>query len=131
MSVNIENLADEIMRGLENYSEDVTEGIKLAVGTVAKEVNVEIKNHISFKEHTKKYVKAFKIKNTYEGKYNIGKTWCVGGGEYRLTHLLENGHAKVNGGRTASFKHIKYGEELAIRRMEELSKEAVQNANGH
>ncbi|WP_125006532.1 HK97 gp10 family phage protein, partial [Clostridium tagluense] len=95
-TTSIDNLADEIMRELENYSEGVTEGIKKAVDVVAKEVNEEIKSHVTFTQHSKKYVKAFKIKNVYDGKYNKGKTWHVSGGEYRLTHLLEKGHATRN-----------------------------------
>jgi len=127
----LDDLADEIMRGLENYSNDITKGVKLAVGTVAKEVNTEIKKHISFKEHTGDYVKAFRIKSVYDGRYSMGKTWYVANGEHTLTHLLENGHALQQGGRASAYPHIKYGEELAIKRMEELSREAVENANGH
>ena len=125
---NIDSLADDILRELQNYSEEVTEGIKEATGIVAKEVNTEIKSHVTFKEPTGKYVKAFKIKKTEDSQYNRGYTWHVGGDQYRLTHLLENGHAKKGGGRTQAFKHIAYGEELAIRRMEEITREVIENA---
>ena len=125
---SIDNLADVIMQELESYSENVTEGLKKAVDVVAKEVNAEIKRNVTFNEPTGKYVKAFRVKNVYESKYNKCKTWHVGDGQYRLTHLLEKGHAKIGGGRTRAFPHIIFGEELAKKRMEELAKEAVENA---
>ena len=127
---NIDNLAGAILEELQSYSEEVTTKVKKAVDVVAKEVNVEIKNHITFKEHTHDYVKAFKIKKTTDTQYNSTKTWYVSGGQYRLTHLLEKGHATRNGGRTKAYKHIEFGEELAIKRMQELTKEAIENA-GH
>jgi hypothetical protein len=127
-NTSIDNLADEIMKELENYSESVTDGVKKAVDVVAKEVNEEIKKHVTFKEHSGKYVKAFKIKKTYETKFNKGKTWYVSSGQHRLAHLLEKGHAKIGGGRTRAFPHITYGEELAKKRMEELAREAIENA---
>lgn len=127
---NINEMADLIAEYMSNFSQEVTTGVKKAVDTVAKEVNIEIKNHVTFDEPTGKYVKAFKIKNVYEGRYNKGKTWHVSGDEYRLTHLLEKGHAKIGGGRTRAFPHIVYGEELAQRRMEELARGAIENA-GH
>ena len=128
MSTNIDNLADMILKELENYSEGVTDGVKKAVDVVAKEVNKEIKRNVTFTKRSGDYVKAFRVKKVYEGRFNKGKTWHVGGGEYRLTHLLEKGHAKRGGGRTRAFPHIKFGEELAIKRMEELAKEAAENA---
>jgi hypothetical protein len=129
-TVQIDQLADEIARGLENYIDDMTENIKKAVDTVAKETNEEIKKHITFKKFTGKYVKAFRIKTSYEDRYNKRNTWYVGNGQYRLTHLLEKGHALVQGGRSRAYPHIKYGEELAKQRMEELAKEAIEDA-GH
>src|SRR5690349_17039950 len=130
MSISIDDLASEIVKEMENYSKSITEGIKKSVDVVSKEANDEIKAHVTFKEPTGKYVKAFRIKTAYEDKYNKRNTWYVSGTQYRLTHLLEKGHAKKGGGRTRAYPHIQFGEELAQKRMEELSKEVIENA-GH
>lgn len=130
-SVSIDGMTDLLGEYMSNYSQSVADEEKEVVDQVADECNEEIKNHISFVQHTGKYVKSFRIKTTYEDRFNKRKTWYASNGQYRLTHLLENAHALRNGDRSRSFPHIKYGEELAIRRMEELSKEAIERANGH
>lgn len=127
--MNVDKFVAALENELKNYSEEITEGIKKNVDIVAKETNAEIKKHISFKQHTREYVKAFRVKKVYENKYSKVKTWCVVNGQYRLTHLLENGHALWQGGRTEAYPHIKYGEELAKIRMEELAEEVIKNAN--
>ena len=125
----IDEIADLIKEYMSNFSQEVTDGIKDGAKTVANETNAEIKKHITFKQHPgSKYVKAFRIKKEYESQYNIGYTWHVAKGQYRLTHLLENGHALNIGGRAQAYPHIKFGEELAIRRMEELAREVIDNA---
>lgn len=127
-NINLEDLASEISKELEKYSEGVTEGVKKSVDTVAKEVNQEIKNKVSFNLRTGKYVRAFRIKDSYEDQFNKRKTWYVTNGQHRLTHLLEKGHALRGGGRARAFPHIKYGEELAKKRMEKLVEEVIKNA---
>lgn len=129
MSVKPDDLAAAIMAELEGYSQDVADEIKKVVDVVADETNQEIKNHISFHERTGEYVNAFRVKTSFENRSTKRKTWYVTDGQYRLTHLLENGHALRQGGRARAYPHIKYGEELAQRRMEELAKEAIGRAN--
>lgn len=124
--LQIDGLADAINQELSLYSASVTKKTKSNVDKVSKEVDEEIKKHIEFKQPTGKYVKAFRINNAYEGPFTKRKTWHVKAPYYRLTHLLEKGHATVDGERTEAYTHIKYGEALAKRRMEELTKEAVQ-----
>jgi hypothetical protein len=122
---SVDDLASLIAAELQSYSDDVTEKVKKAVDIVADEVNEEIKKRIPFNQRTGKYVKAFRLKTSYEDKFNKRNTWYVANGQHRLTHLLENGHAKRNGGRVKEFPHIKYGEDLAEKRMVELAEEAV------
>lgn len=129
-NIQIDDMSDFISEYMSNYTQDITDRVKKAVDTVGKEVNEEVKKHITFKEHTGKYVKAFRVKKQFEDRYNKRNTWYVANGQHRLTHLLENGHALRQGGMTEAYPHIKYGEDLAKRRMEELAKEAVKNA-GH
>jgi len=127
--MDVNQLAAAIGHELQAYSDSVSEKIGEAVEIVAKEVNDEIKQHVTFRERTGKYVKAFRIKKVYTGsKYNHSRIWHVQSPHYRLTHLLENGHALRTGGRTQAFPHIIYGEQLAERRMQELTEQAVQDA---
>ena len=124
----IDDFARAIKEALEEYSEEVIEATKQAVEQTAKEVNEEIKKRVSFNQRTKKYVRAFKIKTAEETRFNKSKVWYVSNGQHRLTHLLEFGHATKNGGRTRAFPHIKYGEDLALRRLPELIEEGIKNA---
>ncbi|MCT8978306.1 hypothetical protein N4T77_17090 [Clostridium sp. CX1] len=127
-NIKVDELSDMLADYMSNYSKDVTDGVKKAVNTVSKEVNEEIKKHVTFEQPTGEYVKSFRIKKSYEDGYKRVNTWYVTNGQYRLTHLLEKGHALWQGGRTRAYPHIKYGEILAQRRMEELAKEAIENA---
>ena len=123
---SIDNLSDEIMKQLETYNEEVTEVMKKSVDKAANDCMRTIKSKISFNQHTGNYVKNFKIKTSFENDYAKRKTWYVGGKEASLTHLLEYGHAKVNGGRTRAFPHIQYGEEIAQTNLVNYLKEELQ-----
>ena len=127
--MDVSKLAAAIEAELQSYSQAVSEKIGEAVELVAKEVNDEIKAHVTFRQPTGLYVKAFRIKKINTGnKLNHSRVWHVASPHYRLTHLLEHGHALRNGGRARAFPHIRFGEELAERRIQELTEKAVQDA---
>ena len=116
--LEVEDLAGAIQEALKQYGDDVTEYVKKKVDTTADDVMQSIKDHVTF--NGKDYVKAFRLKTTKNEPYNKEKTWYVKEPYYRLTHLLERGHQKRNGGRTRAYPHIKYGQEIAERMEIEL-----------
>ena len=126
--MTVDEFEAALKKELEDYTLEVTDKVKDIVDIVAEEANREIKSRIKFKQPTGRYVKSFRIKKTYEDRFNKRNTWYVANGQHRLTHLLENGHALATGGRAQAFPHIKYGEELAKKRIEELTKEAIKSA---
>lgn len=99
------NLADEIGKALYDYTGDVVEATNSVLEEVANEVVTKLKSAGSFEDQTGKYRKGWKAKPTSE-KLGIRGQVIYNGKHYRLTHLLEFGHAKVNGGRVKAFPHI-------------------------
>ncbi len=128
--IQVDQLASAIKEALEEYSQEITNVTKISVEQVAKEVNQEIKASVTFQTTNRKneYVKSFRVKTTEETRFNKTKTWHVANGQHRLTHLLENGHLTKRGDRTQAYPHIRYGEELALRRLPELVEEGIKNA---
>lgn len=115
--MNANNLAAEINRQLQLYAGVLEEEIDKAAEEVAKDGVEKLKS--SSPNKTGKYAKSWGIKK-------VGKIFVLHNKRYQLTHLLENGHAKVNGGRVAPRVHIKPVEQQMIEDFEQKVKEAAQ-----
>ena len=119
MNIRAEDLVDAVSEELDIYAGEVTEAVKKTVTAVAKETVKVVKQKSPSASGA--YKKSWAQKKTYENDGSIQVT-VYNRKRYQLTHLLENGHAKVNGGRTRAYPHIAPAEEFAERQLEQLLK---------
>ena len=119
--MKVDQLANAVMKELLAYSQDVTDVLKEECLDVAKATVTTLKS--TSPRRTGKYDRAWKQTTTYERQDDIRVT--VHNSRYQLTHLLENGHALVNGGRVAGIPHIGPAEEMGIRELEERIERAL------
>lgn len=110
----VKDLADAVANELAEYSQDVTDGLKKEVKSVAKECKVEIQNNSPVM--TGSYKKGWRDQVAFEGKEDI-RVVVRNKTDYQLTHLLENGHAKRNGGRVQGKPHIRPAEQNAEKKL--------------
>lgn len=101
------NFAETIAASLQQFSDEKTKEIKNIITDKSKELAENIKRD-SPKRKTKggKYAKGWTAKKDYENNLNIQYTIYNKSSEASLSHLLENGHAKRNGGRVEGIPHI-------------------------
>ena len=113
-----EDLAAEIVKAVGDYTNSVTKGVKNDVRAVAKQCRDEIKEKSPVRPGGGSYKKGWSQKTSYETTNDLRIT-VYNRTDYQLAHLLENGHAKVNGGRVEGKPHIRPAEQRAE---EELTK---------
>ena len=114
--IRIDQLADAVMKGMEQYAGLAAEDLKRDVQAAGKAVREEIQRTAPVRSG--RYRKSWSVKKVSESSDAIHVV-VHSRDAYQLTHLLEFGHAKRNGGRTRAFPHIKPAEELGIRKLEE------------
>lgn len=112
--IDVDDLADEVMKGLQEYSTLVTDTMKKAVRKAGNTVKKEIKENAP--ERTGKYKDSFKVTRRKETA-NVLEITIHSKDRYQLAHLLEKGHAKRGGGRVSAIPHIAPAEEKAVRQL--------------
>ncbi|MBR2677825.1 MAG: HK97 gp10 family phage protein [Bacilli bacterium] len=113
----------EINDILNEYSNDIQEGITREAESVAKEAVSELK--VTSPIRTGKYRKGWRVKTT-KGR---GFVECIvhNSTNYQLTHLLEKPHLKRNGGITTPKVHIKPVEEKSKKEYEQKVENIIKN----
>lgn len=114
-TVSIDEMGNAIQKEFEEYVENTAEEVKKILKEVADDTKEEIVRNAPV--DTGRYKKSWTVTQT--GKSKEGATYTVHAGRYRLTHLLENGHAKRGGGRVKAYPHISKGEDLAIKELKQ------------
>jgi hypothetical protein len=114
---SIDELADVINQGLQEYADLTAAGMKSAVRKSAKTVKEQIRSGAPVR--TGNYAKSWVAKTTEETSQRLVQTVCSPT-RYMLAHLLEKGHAKRGGGRVAGKPHIAPAEAAGIVMLESL-----------
>ena len=118
--INLDKAVNDILL---EFSTDVTKAAQEAVTEVAKESVKKLRQTSPRK--TGKYAAGWTYK-VEKGTVTNSATVYGKRNTYPLAHLLEHGHAKRGGGRTAPIVHIKPVEEWAISEVEKRIREKVE-----
>ena len=116
------NLSQAMKGILTDYTDDVVQVVTKVISEVAEESANELHSAGTFQGH--KYRAGWTSEVEQRRLFNSAVVYNKK--HYRLTHLLEYGHAKVGGGRTRAFEHIAPINEEAQEKAVKKLKEAIE-----
>ena len=122
-TIKIDKLADEIAKELAKYSQEVVEKVNISSEKIGKEAVKQLRQ--TSPKKTGKYAKSWTMSTEKEIGQPHKRIIHAKAPHYRLTHLLEHGHAKRGGGRVEGKPHIRPAEEMVIREFMAEVEEAI------
>lgn len=123
VNIPIDRLADELVQAVKEYTDDVAEGVRKTVDKTAREVLKE--TQALAPKRTGEYAKTFTI--TKDDGYGVTRRIIWNKKHYRRVHLLEFGHAKVNGGRVKEYPHLRPAYDKHGARLPDELKRVIEN----
>ena len=115
MAVSVDGLADAIMDALQEFETEATEAVKESVVSAADTCLASVSANSP--KDSGDYQKGWRVKKVYEGEHDM-RVRVYNKDHYQRTHLLEDGHANVDGGRTEGKPHIGPAADQASRVLE-------------
>lgn len=122
-NINIDKLASEIAKELSTYSQEVVQKVNVCSERVGKTAVKQLKQ--TSPKRYGDYAKSWTMKTEPEVGQPHKRIVHVKAPHYRLTHLLEHGHAKAGGGRVEGKPHIRPAEEMVIQEFTREVEEAI------
>lgn len=127
-TTKIDDIGKDIQDILNSFTDDVVQMANSKAEKTAKDAVKRLKATSPYDEGANP--KKGHYRDNWKAKKNpasVGSVvWTVYNDKtYRLTHLLENGHAMRNGGRVKAIPHIRPVEELAAEQYEKELTEAL------
>ncbi|HEN0159946.1 TPA: HK97 gp10 family phage protein [Streptococcus agalactiae] len=113
--IGLDDLASVIEKELTTYAKETTDVMREVVEEVTDDAVDTLK--VTSPKRRGKYAKGWTSKATTDTNTALTKT--IHNRTPGLTHLLEDGHAKQNGGRVEGRKHIAPVEKRAIQSFED------------
>lgn len=125
--VQLEQLSHAIELELTLYSKDVITGIKEVAKESMKQLVKETKATAPVGNRTKHYRDNITSTKIGENDRSVLFVWHVKGSDYRLSHLLNNGHQLRNGGRYEGTNFIGKASDTILKEYEKKVEEVIKN----
>jgi len=127
-NIKIDQLAAEIAKELSKYSQEVVEKVNISSEKVGKAAVKQLKRTSPRRPPPigGKYAKSWTMSTEKEIGQPHKRIIHAKAPHYRLTHLLEHGHAKRGGGRVEGKPHIRPAEEMVIQEFVVEVEEAIE-----
>ena len=126
-NIPIDQLSETINKELTLYSQNVIDGIKKEAKKSANQLVKQTKATAPVGHRKKHYRDSIKAKKMTDSVSDISYLWYVDGPDYRLSHLLENGHALRNGGRAEGTHFIKNASDPILQQYLQSIEEVIKN----
>lgn len=121
MAAEISNILKEWRDGIENVTE---ESVRAATNAARNDVRARSPRS-GDRPRSASYAQHWRTSFDFRGRVRKGIVYNT---KAPLTHLLEFGHAYVNGGRYSGVEHIGSAQEAAAENFEKILKEGIEKA---
>ena len=128
-NVDIDRVSNAIRTQLNTYSRTITTRIGEAAELTVKEMVKRTKKRPTTKYSRGHYARAIASQVGENSIHAQSRIWYVKSPHYRVTHLINNGHALRNGGRYSGDKHVTRAAEQAMADFETRVREVIENAS--